>query len=128
MSKDKEEYKPLSKTIIGRRRARKNKLSPNSLIVLPTTQIFKNTAVDVLAVGPEKILSDGTALMPDIEVGDVVHVIAFDSEALDPLNDPELGLIKQELCWFVVKEVPIDADETNCIIINDDNWKPRAKE
>jgi len=63
--------------------------------------------------------------MPDIEVGDVVHLIAFDGEELDPLDESDLLVAKQELVWFTVRERENTKD---CIIIDDDNWKPRAKE
>lgn len=92
--------KALPGTCIVRREAVIDKIG---LIFLPETQVYKNRRCQVVDAGPVRC-KDKLIPNDELKPGDFVAVVAYDGTPIDPVDDPNLLMVENDMIMAVLGE------------------------
>lgn len=113
--------KPLPPFVLVRRLEPESKFSPDSMLILPDNQVYKNRRCEVIAV--HKGRRFGHRVEPcSVEVGQLVEVIIFDGDPIGKHEQSNYEFVREEN--IIAALVPTcECDQTvaeNCIVCDED--------
>lgn len=90
-------FKAVGNQLIVKRLPKEGVIS--DIIIMPEDPTFKNCKCVVLAKG------SGKKIDPEIQVGDMIHVLGFDGVELDPSDRSILTITHDMACWAKYEEI-----------------------